>query len=112
MSRMTISLTKEQIKTLKDISNKEHRPYSNQIVHMMEFYIKHKDKVKQMDERRERYTEEDWNKFREIMKELNELPEEWKEGVEHLQKVKEELGKIKEEIKRIKEEMEKTKGRL
>jgi len=46
MPRMNISLTKEQMKKLKDLSNEEHRPYSNQIIHMMEFYLKHKDKVK------------------------------------------------------------------
>jgi len=41
MPRMNISLTKEQMKTLKDLSEKEHRPYSNQIIHMMEFYLQH-----------------------------------------------------------------------
>lgn len=46
MPRMTISLTKEQEKKLKDMAKKEHRPYSNQIIHMMEFYIENKDKVK------------------------------------------------------------------
>lgn len=46
MSRMNISLTKEQMEKLKKLSQEEHRPYSNQIVHMMEFYIKNKDKVK------------------------------------------------------------------
>jgi len=46
MPRMNISLTTEQIKTLKAISGKEHRPYSHQIVYMMEFYIENKDKVK------------------------------------------------------------------
>jgi len=46
MPKMTISLTKEHMKTLKALSEKEHRPYSNQIIHMMEFYIENKDKVK------------------------------------------------------------------
>lgn len=46
MPKMTISLTKEHMKTLKDLSEKEHRPYSNQIIHMMEFYLQYKDKVK------------------------------------------------------------------
>ena len=47
MPKMTISLTKEHMKTLKDLSEKEHRPYSNQIIHMMEFYIENKDRIKQ-----------------------------------------------------------------
>ena len=46
MPRMNISLTKEEEKRLKDLSKKEHRPYSNQIIHMMDFYIENKDKVK------------------------------------------------------------------
>ena len=46
MPRMNISLTKEQMEKLKKLSKDEHRPYSNQIIHMMEFYIKNKDKVK------------------------------------------------------------------
>ncbi len=46
MPKMTISLSIEDEKRLKKLSKNEHRPYSNQIVHMMEFYIKYKDKVK------------------------------------------------------------------
>ncbi len=46
MPKMTISLSKQDEKKLKELSKKEHRPYSNQIVHMMEFYIENKDKVK------------------------------------------------------------------
>jgi len=46
MPRMTISLTREDEKKLRELSKKEHRPYSNQIVYMMEFYIENKDKVK------------------------------------------------------------------
>ena len=46
MPKMTISLSKEEQKKLKELSHKEHRPYSNQIIHMMEFYIENKDKVK------------------------------------------------------------------
>ena len=46
MPRMNISLTKEQQKQLKELAKKENRKYSQQIVHMMEFYIENKDKVK------------------------------------------------------------------
>lgn len=46
MPRMNISLTKEQIKQLKELAKRENRPYSKQLVHMMEFYIKHKNTVK------------------------------------------------------------------
>jgi len=46
MPRMNISLTKEQMEKLKNLSQEEHRPYSNQIVHMLDFYLKYKDKVK------------------------------------------------------------------
>ena len=33
-------------KKLKELSDKENRPISRQVKHMMEFYIKNKDKVK------------------------------------------------------------------
>lgn len=46
VERTTISLTKEDKKKLADLSKEEHRPISQQIVHMMEFYIENKDKVK------------------------------------------------------------------
>lgn len=37
----------EQTKTiLKEISDKENRPISRQVKHMLEFYLKYKDKVK------------------------------------------------------------------
>jgi len=39
MTRMNISLTDEQIKQLKDLSIEENRPYSKQILHMMEQYL-------------------------------------------------------------------------
>lgn len=42
MVRMNISLTKDQEKTLKELSEEENRPYSKQIIHMMEYYIKNK----------------------------------------------------------------------
>jgi len=44
MPKMTISLSKDHINMLKELSEKEHRPYSNQIVHMMEIYIQNKKK--------------------------------------------------------------------
>ena len=45
MSRMNISLTNQQIKQLKTLAEKENRPYSKQILHMMEFYVKNKDRI-------------------------------------------------------------------
>lgn len=44
VERTTISLTKEDKKKLEDLSKEEHRPMSQQIVHMMEFYMKYRDK--------------------------------------------------------------------
>ncbi len=41
--RMTISLTKEEISQLKKIAKEEKRPYSRQVVYMMDFYMKNKD---------------------------------------------------------------------
>lgn len=46
MPKMTISLSREDEKKLKELSKKERRPYSNQIVYMMEFYIENKNKIK------------------------------------------------------------------
>jgi len=46
MVRMSISLSKEVEKKLKDISKEEHRKFSDQIEHMLEFYLQYKDKVK------------------------------------------------------------------
>ncbi len=40
----SISLDKEEVKKLKKLAKEEHRPYSSQIVHMMDFYIKNKEK--------------------------------------------------------------------
>ena len=42
MPRMNISLTKEQMEQLKELSRKENRKYSQQIVHMMQFYKENK----------------------------------------------------------------------
>ena len=49
ITKMTISLTEEHMKTLKDLSEKEHRSYSKQIVHMMDFYLEHKNKRKTLN---------------------------------------------------------------
>jgi len=38
--RTTISLTNEEIKQLRELAKKEHRPISRQIVYMMHFYLK------------------------------------------------------------------------
>lgn len=46
MPHMTISLSKEKMKKLKELAESENRHYSNQIIHMMDFYIENKEKVK------------------------------------------------------------------
>ena len=46
MPRITLSLNKEEIQKLKDISAKEQRPFSRQVVYMMECYLENKDKIK------------------------------------------------------------------
>lgn len=38
-SNVTISLSKENLKTLNDLCEAEHRKRCNQIIHMMKFYI-------------------------------------------------------------------------
>ena len=38
--RTTISLTDTEIKQLRELAKKEHRPISRQIVYMMHFYLK------------------------------------------------------------------------
>lgn len=43
VTRMTISLTKEETTQLKKLAKEEKRPYSRQIAYMMDFYIKNKD---------------------------------------------------------------------
>jgi hypothetical protein len=42
--RMNISLTKEENVLIKKLAKEEHRPYSRQIVHMTDFYIKNNKK--------------------------------------------------------------------
>lgn len=44
--RTTISLSKEDKKRLEATAKEERRPVSQQIIYMLEFYLKHKDKVK------------------------------------------------------------------
>ena len=44
--RLNVYLDQKTKDTLKEISDKENRPVSRQIKHMMEFYLKYKDKVK------------------------------------------------------------------
>jgi len=44
--RMTVSLTKEEISQLRKIAKEEKRPYSRQVVYMMEFYAKNKNKIR------------------------------------------------------------------
>ena len=44
--KLNISLKKEQKKKLKNLAEKENRAINDQIVEMMEFYLKYKDKVK------------------------------------------------------------------
>ena len=38
--RTTISLSDAELKKLKDLAKREHRPISRQIVYMMHFYLK------------------------------------------------------------------------
>ncbi len=40
-TRTTISLSSEELKQLRELSKKEHRPISRQIICMMEFYKNH-----------------------------------------------------------------------
>jgi len=46
MPRKTISMKKEEGDQLDQLAEKEHRSVSQQIVHMMQFYVKYKDKIK------------------------------------------------------------------
>jgi len=43
MPRLTLSLTDEEIKKLKNLSKKEKRPYSRQVAYMLDFYIADKE---------------------------------------------------------------------
>jgi len=42
--RTTISLSDVELKQLKELAKKEHRPISRQIVYMMHFYLKYESK--------------------------------------------------------------------
>jgi len=44
--KLNLSLSKEDKKTIERLAEEEHRKLNQQIVHMTEFYIKYKDKVK------------------------------------------------------------------
>jgi hypothetical protein len=44
VQRTTISLSAEELKALRALAKKEHRPISRQIIYMMEFYKKHNGK--------------------------------------------------------------------
>ena len=44
--RTTISLSKEDKTKLENTAKGERRPVSQQIIYMLEFYLKNKDKVK------------------------------------------------------------------
>jgi len=44
--KLNLSLTKEQKKNIQKLAKEENRKLSQQIVHMMEFYVRNKDKVK------------------------------------------------------------------
>lgn len=44
--KLNISLKPEKKKQLTELAAKENRPINDQIVEMMEFYVKYKDKVK------------------------------------------------------------------
>jgi hypothetical protein len=44
--KLNISLTPFNKKKLVELAKKENRPVNDQIVEMMEFYLKYKDKVK------------------------------------------------------------------
>jgi len=46
MPRLNVYLDNETKDKLKNVSDNENRPVSRQIKHMLEFYLKYKDKVK------------------------------------------------------------------
>lgn len=46
MVNVTLSMSKEKKKKLDEIAKQENRKRSNQVIHMMEFYLEYKDKVK------------------------------------------------------------------
>ena len=44
--KLNLSLAKEEKKLIEKLAKEEHRKINQQIVHMTEFYVKYKDKVK------------------------------------------------------------------
>lgn len=46
MPKVNISLPKDEMERFKKISEEERRSYNQQLMHMMDFYLKYKDKVK------------------------------------------------------------------
>ena len=44
--KLNLSLSKEDKKRIEKLAVEEHRKLNQQIVHMTEFYVKYKDKVK------------------------------------------------------------------
>jgi len=46
MPRKTISMKKGESDKLDTLAENEHRSVSRQLIHMMDFYVKHKGKVK------------------------------------------------------------------
>jgi hypothetical protein len=51
--RMNISVTKKENLLLKKIAQEEKRPYSRQIVYMMEFYIKNNNQSRNTEKNHE-----------------------------------------------------------
>jgi hypothetical protein len=49
--RMNISVTKKENVLIKKIAHEEKRPYSRQIVYMMEFYIKNNKSLEKFGEK-------------------------------------------------------------
>ena len=46
MGKVNISLPKDEMDKFKKLAEEERRSYNQQLMHMMDFYLKHKDKVK------------------------------------------------------------------
>ena len=44
--KLNLSLSKEHKKRIEELAVEEHRKMNQQIVHMLEFYLKYRDKVK------------------------------------------------------------------
>jgi len=46
MPKINLSLPKKEYDEFTKLSEKERRPYNQQFMHMMEFYLRNKDKMK------------------------------------------------------------------